>query len=225
MCGRFFGALQLVRSAFRVCQHFYPSVLLQDAAGQSECYLHTWCYLPLSWLFYWGNSGNHACRGGVLPLKVTVFTPSAVKGWWGIVNLSLTCITLTVSWSNSFIFSRWRLLLSLVCVLIQINSKKKESAWEFTKSLYDAWSGWLVVTLTGLASGNTHVVLKCTQLLSALLVTLTCFASGSSHSVFLLFTVLCSRSPTSYKHTVLPAEPHVTDLRAMKSSPCVFYGH
>ncbi|KAG7241525.1 hypothetical protein INR49_025430 [Caranx melampygus] len=34
-----------------------------------------------------------------------------------------------------------------------INSKKKESAWEFTKSLYDAWSGWLVVTLTGLASG------------------------------------------------------------------------
>ena len=38
---------------------------------------------------------------------------------------------------------------------VQINSKKKESAWEFTKSLYDAWSGWLVVTLTGLASGNT----------------------------------------------------------------------
>lgn len=37
----------------------------------------------------------------------------------------------------------------------KINSKKKESAWEFTKSLYDAWSGWLVVTLTGLASGNT----------------------------------------------------------------------
>uniref|UniRef100_A0A674MPC6 Chloride channel protein n=1 Tax=Takifugu rubripes TaxID=31033 RepID=A0A674MPC6_TAKRU len=35
----------------------------------------------------------------------------------------------------------------------KINSKKKESAWEFTKSLYDAWSGWLVVTLTGLASG------------------------------------------------------------------------
>uniref|UniRef100_A0A8C1NI43 Chloride channel protein n=1 Tax=Cyprinus carpio TaxID=7962 RepID=A0A8C1NI43_CYPCA len=34
----------------------------------------------------------------------------------------------------------------------KINSKKKESAWEFTKSLYDAWSGWLVVTLTGLAS-------------------------------------------------------------------------
>uniref|UniRef100_A0A672RBV8 Chloride channel protein n=1 Tax=Sinocyclocheilus grahami TaxID=75366 RepID=A0A672RBV8_SINGR len=37
----------------------------------------------------------------------------------------------------------------------KINSKKKESAWEFTKSLYDAWSGWLVVTLTGLASGHT----------------------------------------------------------------------
>lgn len=37
---------------------------------------------------------------------------------------------------------------------LQINSKKKESAWEMTKSLYDAWSGWLVVTLTGLASGN-----------------------------------------------------------------------
>ncbi|XP_042183066.1 H(+)/Cl(-) exchange transporter 3 isoform X4 [Oncorhynchus tshawytscha] len=35
----------------------------------------------------------------------------------------------------------------------KINAKKKESAWEFTKSLYDAWSGWLVVTLTGLASG------------------------------------------------------------------------
>ncbi|XP_065150428.1 H(+)/Cl(-) exchange transporter 3 isoform X1 [Paramisgurnus dabryanus] len=35
----------------------------------------------------------------------------------------------------------------------KINSRKKESAWEFTKSLYDAWSGWLVVTLTGLASG------------------------------------------------------------------------
>ncbi|XP_041129861.1 H(+)/Cl(-) exchange transporter 3-like isoform X1 [Polyodon spathula] len=35
----------------------------------------------------------------------------------------------------------------------KINSKKKDSAWEFTKSLYDAWSGWLVVTLTGLASG------------------------------------------------------------------------
>ncbi|KAI2536553.1 CLCN3 isoform 5, partial [Pan troglodytes] len=34
----------------------------------------------------------------------------------------------------------------------RINSKKKESAWEMTKSLYDAWSGWLVVTLTGLAS-------------------------------------------------------------------------
>lgn len=37
---------------------------------------------------------------------------------------------------------------------LQINSKKKESAWEMTKSLYDAWSGWLVVTLTGLASGK-----------------------------------------------------------------------
>ncbi|KAK0140285.1 H(+)/Cl(-) exchange transporter 3 [Merluccius polli] len=37
--------------------------------------------------------------------------------------------------------------------LARINSKKKESAWEFSKSLYDAWSGWLVVTLTGLASG------------------------------------------------------------------------
>ncbi|KAK9399002.1 Chloride channel protein [Crotalus adamanteus] len=35
----------------------------------------------------------------------------------------------------------------------RINSKKKESAWEMTESLYDAWSGWLVVTLTGLASG------------------------------------------------------------------------
>ncbi|XP_048826147.1 H(+)/Cl(-) exchange transporter 3 isoform X2 [Brienomyrus brachyistius] len=35
----------------------------------------------------------------------------------------------------------------------KINSKKKESAWEFMKSLYDAWSGWLVVTLTGLAAG------------------------------------------------------------------------
>ncbi|OCT96948.1 hypothetical protein XELAEV_18009167mg [Xenopus laevis] len=35
----------------------------------------------------------------------------------------------------------------------RINSKKKESAWELAKSLYDAWSGWLVVTLTGLASG------------------------------------------------------------------------
>ncbi|XP_023681172.1 H(+)/Cl(-) exchange transporter 3 isoform X1 [Paramormyrops kingsleyae] len=35
----------------------------------------------------------------------------------------------------------------------KINSKKKESAWEFVKSLYDAWSGWLVVTLTGLAAG------------------------------------------------------------------------
>ncbi|XP_032659570.1 H(+)/Cl(-) exchange transporter 3 isoform X7 [Chelonoidis abingdonii] len=35
----------------------------------------------------------------------------------------------------------------------RINSKKKESAWEMAKSLYDAWSGWLVVTLTGLASG------------------------------------------------------------------------
>ena len=37
----------------------------------------------------------------------------------------------------------------------QINSKKKESSWEFSKSVYDAWSGWLVVTLTGLASGET----------------------------------------------------------------------
>uniref|UniRef100_A0ACB8E866 Uncharacterized protein n=1 Tax=Sphaerodactylus townsendi TaxID=933632 RepID=A0ACB8E866_9SAUR len=36
----------------------------------------------------------------------------------------------------------------------RINSKKKESAWEMTKSLYDAWSGWLVVTLTGLASAR-----------------------------------------------------------------------
>ncbi|NP_001083736.1 chloride channel, voltage-sensitive 3 S homeolog [Xenopus laevis] len=35
----------------------------------------------------------------------------------------------------------------------RINSKKKESAWELAKSLYDAWSGWLVLTLTGLASG------------------------------------------------------------------------
>uniref|UniRef100_A0A8C5AHE8 Chloride channel protein n=1 Tax=Gadus morhua TaxID=8049 RepID=A0A8C5AHE8_GADMO len=35
----------------------------------------------------------------------------------------------------------------------KINSKKKESSWEFSKSVYDAWSGWLVVTLTGLASG------------------------------------------------------------------------
>ncbi|KAJ3584935.1 hypothetical protein NHX12_013658 [Muraenolepis orangiensis] len=35
----------------------------------------------------------------------------------------------------------------------KINSKKKDSAWELSRSLYDAWSGWLVVTLTGLASG------------------------------------------------------------------------
>uniref|UniRef100_A0A4W3GWX0 Chloride channel protein n=1 Tax=Callorhinchus milii TaxID=7868 RepID=A0A4W3GWX0_CALMI len=35
----------------------------------------------------------------------------------------------------------------------KITSKKRESVWEFIKSLYDAWSGWLVVTMTGLASG------------------------------------------------------------------------
>lgn len=60
---------------------------------------------------------------------------------------------------------------------LQINSKKKESAWEMTKSLYDAWSGWLVVTLTGLASGNENTK-------DSFLV----FVSKHSYCVFPLFS-------------------------------------
>lgn len=59
-----------------------------------------------------------------------------------------------------------------VCVCVsafKINSKKKESAWEFTKSLYDAWSGWLVVTLTGLASGSTRTHTRTHQHTAAVL--------------------------------------------------------
>ncbi|XP_078450713.1 H(+)/Cl(-) exchange transporter 4-like isoform X1 [Lampetra fluviatilis] len=32
-------------------------------------------------------------------------------------------------------------------------SRRKSSVWEFLTSVHDAWSGWLVVTLTGLAAG------------------------------------------------------------------------
>uniref|UniRef100_A0A8C2IHK7 Chloride channel protein n=1 Tax=Cyprinus carpio TaxID=7962 RepID=A0A8C2IHK7_CYPCA len=36
----------------------------------------------------------------------------------------------------------------------KITSKSKESIWEFIKSLLDAWSGWLVMLLIGLLSGQ-----------------------------------------------------------------------
>lgn len=36
----------------------------------------------------------------------------------------------------------------------QITSKSKESIWELIKSLLDAWSGWVVMLLIGLLSGQ-----------------------------------------------------------------------
>lgn len=36
----------------------------------------------------------------------------------------------------------------------QITSKSKESVWELIKSLLDAWSGWVVMLLIGLLSGQ-----------------------------------------------------------------------
>lgn len=55
----------------------------------------------------------------------------------------------------------------------QITSKSKESIWELIKSLLDAWSGWVVMLLIGLLSGqitfslrNLFIVLI--QLLTAL---------------------------------------------------------
>ncbi|XP_061416629.1 H(+)/Cl(-) exchange transporter 4-like isoform X1 [Lethenteron reissneri] len=35
----------------------------------------------------------------------------------------------------------------------KISSKKKDSRWDYVKWVLDSWSGWLVVTLTGLAAG------------------------------------------------------------------------
>lgn len=43
--------------------------------------------------------------------------------------------------------------LSLLFVC-QITSKSKESIWELIKSLLDAWSGWVVMLLIGLLSGQ-----------------------------------------------------------------------
>lgn len=43
----------------------------------------------------------------------------------------------------------------------QITSKSKESIWDLIKSLLDAWSGWVVMLLIGLLSGQSgskHVV-------------------------------------------------------------------
>lgn len=37
---------------------------------------------------------------------------------------------------------------------VQITSKSKESFWELIKSLLDAWSGWVVMLLIGLLSGQ-----------------------------------------------------------------------
>lgn len=45
-------------------------------------------------------------------------------------------------------------LLKCVC-RSQITSKSKESIWELIKSLLDAWSGWVVMLLIGLLSGQT----------------------------------------------------------------------
>ncbi|XP_037617951.1 H(+)/Cl(-) exchange transporter 4-like isoform X2 [Sebastes umbrosus] len=36
----------------------------------------------------------------------------------------------------------------------KITSKSKESMWELIKSLLDAWSGWVVMLLIGLLSGQ-----------------------------------------------------------------------
>lgn len=38
--------------------------------------------------------------------------------------------------------------------VLQITSKSKESIWELIKSLLDAWSGWVVMLLIGLLSGQ-----------------------------------------------------------------------
>lgn len=48
------------------------------------------------------------------------------------------------------------MLLFLINLLFsfQITSKSKESIWELIKSLLDAWSGWVVMLLIGLLSGQ-----------------------------------------------------------------------
>lgn len=44
--------------------------------------------------------------------------------------------------------------LTVLCLSSQITSKSKESIWELIKSLLDAWSGWVVMLLIGLLSGQ-----------------------------------------------------------------------
>lgn len=42
----------------------------------------------------------------------------------------------------------------IILFFLQITSKSKESIWELIKSLLDAWSGWVVMLLIGLLSGQ-----------------------------------------------------------------------
>lgn len=46
--------------------------------------------------------------------------------------------------------------INLPLFLFQITSKSKESIWELIKSLLDAWSGWVVMLLIGLLSGQSR---------------------------------------------------------------------
>lgn len=45
-------------------------------------------------------------------------------------------------------------VLIVLLFFLQITSKSKESIWELIKSLLDAWSGWVVMLLIGLLSGQ-----------------------------------------------------------------------
>lgn len=51
----------------------------------------------------------------------------------------------------------WSCRCLITCLsVLQITSKSKESIWELIKSLLDAWSGWVVMLLIGLLSGQSH---------------------------------------------------------------------
>lgn len=103
-------------------------------------------------------------------------------------------------------------------MFLQITSKSKESLWELIKSLLDAWSGWVVMLLIGLLSGQARCVSDLLLLFVLLGLKFPGFIYLASFLPLFLFLTLLLKLQTSLWMSEQHRKRNRSNLRVMKVS-------
>lgn len=103
-------------------------------------------------------------------------------------------------------------------LFLQITSKSKESLWELIKSLLDAWSGWVVMLLIGLLSGQARCVSDLLLLFVLLGLKFPGFIYLASFLPLFLFLTLLLKLQTSLWMSERHRKRNRSNLRVMKVS-------